>query len=137
MVCFSFCFYHGQSFVADEKSATAKVLSGTRDIGACLFSTLESHFSVAVEGDRFFTGNKSLYNEQCNYLCERLKTTISSIVVHDAPFLEEKKLESPLHSCKYKVAAWFQVSRFNLPIFLFLFTLTIGCFMSSCWIFTL
>ncbi|CAI9115993.1 OLC1v1017027C1 [Oldenlandia corymbosa var. corymbosa] len=119
-----------QSFVADEKCTTAKLLSDTKDIGTCLFSTLESHFANPIKGDRFST-DKSLFNKQCNHLCEKLKSTISSIVVPDASFHDGDNLSSPPYGFKNKVAAWFPVSKFNLPIFFLLFTLIISCIISS------
>nr|XP_027091553.1 kinesin-like protein KIN-7N [Coffea arabica] len=100
-----------QTFVADEKSPTAKLLSSTRDIGICLFSTLESHFSVTADGNRLSTADNSLLQEQCNLLRERLLSTISSLVLFDAPILNQENSRSPPYNCKYKglgeeIASW-------------------------------
>ncbi|KAL3505041.1 hypothetical protein ACH5RR_034882 [Cinchona calisaya] len=102
-----------QTFVADEKSRSAQLLSCTRDICTCLFSTLESHFSMAVDNHKFSSTNSSLSQEQCNLLCNKLKSTISSLVLYDAPILDEESFRSPEYSCKYKgwtlgeeIASW-------------------------------
>ncbi|KAK9270679.1 hypothetical protein L1049_026261 [Liquidambar formosana] len=91
-----------QSFVADEKSSTTKLLSGTSEIGTIFFSTLETHFSMAMDGHRTFTGNDSLIQEQCKVLCERLNNTIRSLVLSEASTIEDKRVENSLCCCKYK-----------------------------------
>lgn len=102
-----------ENFVADDKSAVAKLLSGTRDIGIYLFSTLESHFSTAVDGHKFFTGNNSFPEEESKLLCERLNSTISSLILYDAPTTEQEHLTSAQYGCKHKgpnlgmeIASW-------------------------------
>ncbi|CAK9167529.1 unnamed protein product, partial [Ilex paraguariensis] len=84
-----------QDFAADDKFSTAKVLSCASEIGTCLFSTLESHFSMAMDDHRTSTENRSSVREQCNIICERLNGTVTSLVLSDAQILKDD-------GCRYK-----------------------------------
>lgn len=104
----------------------AKLLSGTRDIGICLFSTLESHFATAVDGHKFFTENNSFSEEQSKLLCEGLSCMISSVILYDEPTTEEEHLRSTQYDCKNKVAGKLQISRYHLSFVVLFFILTLG-----------
>ncbi|XVF39773.1 hypothetical protein PTKIN_Ptkin01aG0059400 [Pterospermum kingtungense] len=87
-----------QSSASDGKS-TAKLLSGTSEIGTALFSTLETHISKAIDGHRSSSGNDSLIQECNKVLSETLKSTITSLILLETAGTEVK---SPLCSCKIK-----------------------------------
>ncbi|KAH9659247.1 kinesin-like protein KIN-7N [Citrus sinensis] len=54
-----------KSFAADGESSTAKKLVSISEIGSSLFSTLETNFLMAMDGDKSFSKNDSLVREQC------------------------------------------------------------------------
>ncbi|KAH9699119.1 kinesin-like protein KIN-7N [Citrus sinensis] len=54
-----------KSFAADGESSTAKKLVSISEIGSSLFSTLETNFLMAMDGDKSFSNNDSLVREQC------------------------------------------------------------------------
>ncbi|XP_059631167.1 kinesin-like protein KIN-7N [Cornus florida] len=91
-----------QSFVADEKSATAKSLSSTSEIGSHLFSSLETHLSLAMDGPKTSTMNNSLIQEQCKKVGDNLNSTITSIVLSEAPALKDEHVGNPVYSSEYK-----------------------------------
>ncbi|XP_058222021.1 kinesin-like protein KIN-7N isoform X2 [Rhododendron vialii] len=91
-----------QSFVTDEKSSASKLLSSTSEIGTSLFSTLETHFSMAIESQRTSTGNNILVEEQSKMLCERVNSTIKSLVLSESPKNEDKLSRSLLCNWDYK-----------------------------------
>ncbi|XP_062164418.1 kinesin-like protein KIN-7N [Alnus glutinosa] len=70
-----------QSFVSDEESSTAKLLSSTSEIGKSLLTTLETHFSMAMDDNSSFTGNNSLIQEQRKMLYEKFNSTITGLVL--------------------------------------------------------
>ncbi|KAF8404845.1 hypothetical protein HHK36_009734 [Tetracentron sinense] len=91
-----------QSFVADEKSSTAKLLSGISEIGINLISTVETHFSTAMDGHRILTGESSPIQEQREVLFEKLNNTITTLVSSQAPNVEDKCLRNTLYSFEHK-----------------------------------
>lgn len=115
-----------QNFVANEKSATAKLLSTTSEIGTCLFATLESHFSVAMHSDKSSAGNNSSIEAQRIKLYDKLNRTISSLVLSE----DENSGNQPLSS-QYKVAAQSQFSRSHLLILTCFSILTMGYYLLS------
>lgn len=119
-----------QNFVADDKSVTAKLLSGTRDIGNYLFSTLESHLSTSVDGNRLSNGNNSFSEEQTKVLFERLNSMISSLVLDDAQSPMEEYSGVAPYSCKHKVAAKLQIPRCHFRFLILFFILMIGYLMT-------
>lgn len=107
-----------QSFISDGKSSSAKLLSSMSEIGASLFTILETHFSTALESP--FPGTDYLIQEQHKVLCERMKITIRSLVSSESPSLEEDNATNTLCGCDHKVAACSQLSRHNsLVVILF------------------
>ncbi|KAH9699118.1 kinesin-like protein KIN-7N [Citrus sinensis] len=58
-----------KSFAADGESSTAKKLVSISEIGSSLFSTLETNFLMAMDGDKSFSNNDSLVREQCKVVC--------------------------------------------------------------------
>ncbi|GAA0159238.1 hypothetical protein LIER_16063 [Lithospermum erythrorhizon] len=85
-----------QTFIADDKSGAAKLLSSSCEIGASLFSVLESHFSIDDEE------HKSM-STTAEDICKRLNSTIYNLVISDAPLLEEEIGKDPPADCKTKV----------------------------------
>ncbi|KAG8377453.1 hypothetical protein BUALT_Bualt08G0034600 [Buddleja alternifolia] len=103
-----------QSFIADEKSGTAQILSTTSEVGACLFSTLESHLSMSMDGKRPYPMNDYSIRERCDMLRQQLNTAISSLVLSNAPTLNDEYKEDFLCSSNIKgtlgrqIACWKQ-----------------------------
>ncbi|XP_010273488.1 PREDICTED: kinesin-like protein KIN-7N isoform X2 [Nelumbo nucifera] len=89
-----------QSFVADEKSSTAKLLSSTSDIAVCLFSTLETHFSMDKDGCSVLSGENSPIQEQWKVLVEKLKSAATTLASLQAPTSEHQHLMVPVHTSK-------------------------------------
>ncbi|CAA3005562.1 kinesin KIN-7N [Olea europaea subsp. europaea] len=100
-----------QDFVADERSATAEILSTTTEIGLSFFSTLEAHFLMAMDGQRSHVKNYSI-QEQCTMLRKRLNSTISSLILSDSPNIKDERLKDFPNSSKHKgtlgeeIASW-------------------------------
>ncbi|XP_041021445.1 kinesin-like protein KIN-7N isoform X2 [Juglans microcarpa x Juglans regia] len=117
-----------QSFVFDEKSTSAKLLSSTSEIGMCLFRTLETHFSMGMDDHIPFTGNNSLIQEQRKVLYEKLNSTITSLVLSQTPTAENEQLEAKQCSCENKVVAWSQLSRFHALIMILFSIMLLGLF---------
>ncbi|CAL5415220.1 unnamed protein product [Camellia sinensis] len=113
-----------QSFVTNENSSTSKLLSSTSEIGTSLFSTLESHFSMVIDGQRRSSENNTVIQEQSKLLCERLSSTITSLVLSEAPMNDNNLSSNLLRNWEYKVAAWSPLSRSHLSI-LILFSILI------------
>lgn len=112
----------GQSFIPDEKTSAAKLVSSISEIGTSLFTTLETHFSVAFgEGQRSFSETSSLIQEQREVLSERLNSTIKLLVSSERPSIENEQVRTSLCSCEHKVAAWSQLSRYY-PLVMILFS---------------
>ncbi|GAB4852400.1 hypothetical protein Ancab_016592 [Ancistrocladus abbreviatus] len=88
-----------ESCIADEKSFAAKLISSTSEIGANLFSSLESHFTMAIDGCRSFRVDNSLLQQQCKLLCERLNNTITLLASSEVQNAEEKEFRSAKCSC--------------------------------------
>ncbi|XP_051123669.1 kinesin-like protein KIN-7N isoform X2 [Andrographis paniculata] len=77
-----------QNYVSDDLSATAQILSTTSEVGTSLFSTLESHLLMAVDGKRTSLNDNSI-REQCNMLHQKLRNTVSSLILSDTPTLND------------------------------------------------
>lgn len=97
-----------QNFVANEKSATAKLLSTTSEIGTCLFATLESHFSVVMHSDKSSAGNNSSIEAQRIRLYDKLNRTISSLVLSEDENSGNQPLSSQNKDCTLggEIASW-------------------------------
>ncbi|CAB4296745.1 unnamed protein product [Prunus armeniaca] len=92
-----------QSFISDEKASAAKLVSSISEIGTSLFTTLETHFSVAFgEGQRSFSETSSLIQEQREVLSERLNNTIKLLVSSERPSIENEQVRTSLCSCEHK-----------------------------------
>ncbi|KAI8003257.1 Kinesin-like protein KIN-7N [Camellia lanceoleosa] len=91
-----------QSFVTNENSSTSKLLSSTSEIGTSLFSTLESHFSMVIDGQRRSSENNTVIQEQSKLLCERLSSTITSLVLSEAPMNDNILSSNLLRNWEYK-----------------------------------
>ncbi|KAL3371797.1 hypothetical protein AABB24_008367 [Solanum stoloniferum] len=97
-----------QNFVATDKSGMAKLLSTTNEIGTCLFSTLESHFSEAMDNDKSSTGNNSSIEAQHVKVYDKLNRTISSLVLSDDEISSNPSLGSQYKDCTLggEIACW-------------------------------
>ncbi|KAH6776338.1 P-loop containing nucleoside triphosphate hydrolases superfamily protein [Perilla frutescens var. hirtella] len=79
-----------QNVIADEKSATAQILSTTTEVGTSVFSTLESHLMMAMDGKRPSSLNDYSIQEQCNRLHQKLSGAVASLVSTDASTLGDE-----------------------------------------------
>lgn len=120
---------HAQNFIAEKKSPAAKLLSSIVEMGTSLFSTLETHFSMILDGGRRRCSTKDfLIQEEFQMLCERLHSTVSLLVSPKETNVEENPLRISLYSNKNKVAVQLQLSRRHLFIMIISFVLLlIGC----------
>lgn len=92
-----------QNFIAEKKSPAAKLLSSIVEMGTSLFSTLETHFSMILDGGRRRCSTKDfLIQEEFQMLCERLHSTVSLLVSPKETNVEENPLRIPLYSNKNK-----------------------------------
>ncbi|XP_043708094.1 kinesin-like protein KIN-7N [Telopea speciosissima] len=108
-----------QSFVADEKSMAAELLSSTREIGITLFSTLETHFGMATGGYEVATGESSLTREQQKVLLECLSNTITNLASSETPNVEHKYWGTAACISKYEVAASLQLLKCHSSFLIF------------------
>ncbi|KAH9699112.1 kinesin-like protein KIN-7N [Citrus sinensis] len=92
-----------KSFAADGESSTAKKLVSISEIGSSLFSTLETNFLMAMDGDKSFSNNDSLVREQCKVFCEKLKSTISALILSEKAPIDNKQGKNSPCSCNNKV----------------------------------
>ncbi|KAL3840502.1 hypothetical protein ACJIZ3_025093 [Penstemon smallii] len=105
-------FLNLENFLPDERSVSAQILSTTSELGTSLFSRLESHLSMAVDGKRPSPENDYSVQEQCNILQKRLNSTISSLVLSDTSTIKDEHREDILGSSKSKgtlgrqIACW-------------------------------
>ncbi|POO03725.1 Kinesin-like protein [Trema orientale] len=90
-----------QGFISDGKSSTAKLLSSMSEIGASLFTILETHFSLALNGNRPLE-NDNLIQEQHKVLSDRLKSTIISLVASETLSPQDENEKNPLCRCEHK-----------------------------------
>lgn len=103
--------------MSDGKLSAAEVLSTMSEIGVQLFDTLESHFSVDMDDGRSSTRNNALIHDQ-QWLHERLNAIITSLESSKSTITEKEQVGSPCCSCKLKVVAWPQISRYHSLIML-------------------
>lgn len=116
-----------QSSVDNEKSFAKNLLSSMTEIGGNLFSTLETHCRMAVDGHKTVSMDNSLLQDQCKILCERLNNTVAMLAASDA--------KSTLHGSDYKVVSRLNllISKFSSVFWVLFFILTLGytMFLSS------
>ncbi|KAL5558699.1 hypothetical protein UlMin_034910 [Ulmus minor] len=91
-----------QSLISDGKSSTLELLSSISDIGASLFTTLETHYSTTLDSQGSLMGDDSLIQEQHKMLCEKLNSTIKSLVSSESPRLQDDQVKNPLCTCEHK-----------------------------------
>ncbi|KAM5565915.1 kinesin-like protein KIN-7N [Rosa sericea] len=72
-----------QSYISDEKSSAAKLLSSITEIGTSLFTTLEADFSVPIADQRL------RIQEQHRVLSERLSSTVKLLVSSETLNIED------------------------------------------------
>ncbi|KAJ4848784.1 hypothetical protein Tsubulata_025768 [Turnera subulata] len=80
-----------QSFVPNEASSTAKLLSCTSEIGSRLLLNLQTHVSKAMDGQASFSWDDSLVQEECSTLSGRLKDLITSMVLSETSTIEDRQ----------------------------------------------
>ncbi|PIA57039.1 hypothetical protein AQUCO_00600041v1 [Aquilegia coerulea] len=74
-----------QSFVVDETSSSAKLLSSSSEIGINLLSNLEAHYSVAASTQRVLTEESFVQNQReelLKHVNDAISTLVSSQAVH-------------------------------------------------------
>ncbi|KAM1289284.1 hypothetical protein ACFX15_016098 [Malus domestica] len=92
-----------QSFISDEKSSVATLLSSISEIGTNIFTTLETHFSEAFDdGQRSFFASSSLIQEQHKVLSERLNSAVKLLVSSEPSSVENEQVRNSPCSSKYK-----------------------------------
>lgn len=84
----------------DERSANAQILSTISEVGKCLFSTLESHLVMAMDGNRPFPLSDSSIRDQCNILRQTLSGVISLLVLSDQSTLTD---DDKVSDCSSKI----------------------------------
>ncbi|XXG48855.1 hypothetical protein AAC387_Pa02g3189 [Persea americana] len=84
-----------QGFAADGKSQNVKLLSSTSDVGFHLFSTLEAHFSRAMDDDTTYIGDNSVTQHECKVLAEKVNAAIVDLVSSTALDSRDSHLSSP------------------------------------------
>ncbi|KAK6138866.1 hypothetical protein DH2020_027394 [Rehmannia glutinosa] len=103
-----------EDFIADEKSATAQILSTASEVGNCLFSTLESHLNMAMDGKKPSPSNDNSIRDLCNILHQKLSGAISSLVLSDQSTLNDEDKEDSVFRGNIKgnlggqIACWKQ-----------------------------
>ncbi|KAL1546870.1 kinesin-like protein KIN-7N [Salvia divinorum] len=103
-----------QKTVADEKSAVAQILATTTEVGTSLFSTLESHLLIAVDGKRPSPLNDCFVQEQYNMLHQKLSDAVYSLVSSDGSTMGDEHKENSHNSSNTKgtlggvIACWKQ-----------------------------
>lgn len=97
------------------------------EIGASLFTILEIHFSTALDGNGLL-GNDNIIQEQHKVLCERLQSTIKSLVSSEVLSLQDENEMNPICRCEHKVAAWSQLSRYHSFVMILIAAMLLGCF---------
>ncbi|XP_048503619.1 kinesin-like protein KIN-7N isoform X2 [Beta vulgaris subsp. vulgaris] len=91
-----------QSSVNDEKSFAKNLLTSLTEIGTNLFSTLETHCKMAVDGHKLSCRDTSLVQEPCKILCEQLNNSVAFLESPDAQSTMEKELTTGLYCSDYK-----------------------------------
>ncbi|KAL8152097.1 hypothetical protein V2J09_021905 [Rumex salicifolius] len=91
-----------QNSIADQKPFATQLISSTSEIGANLFSTLESHFKTAIDNHRSFSVDRSLLREQCTTVYEKLNKTVTFMEAAQEHKIEEKVSKSFQHSTNHK-----------------------------------
>ncbi|PHU20650.1 hypothetical protein BC332_11801 [Capsicum chinense] len=97
-----------QNFVATDKSGMVKLLSTTNEIGTCLFTALESHFSEDMDIDKSSAGNNSSIEVQHIKVYNKLNRTISSLVLSDDEISGNPPASSQYKDCTPggEIACW-------------------------------
>ncbi|KAK6939743.1 hypothetical protein RJ641_029274 [Dillenia turbinata] len=91
-----------QSYIADKKSCTAKLLASICEIGSDLFSSLENHFAKATNGEMQFVKNNSQIQEQRKVLLEKFNSTVKSLAtLHTSTPEVEQAVNCPA-ICRHK-----------------------------------
>ncbi|KAB2093299.1 hypothetical protein ES319_A02G087400v1 [Gossypium barbadense] len=115
-----------QRYTFDGKSSTAKLLRCICEIGSILFSTMETSISNTTDRHKLSSRNDSLIQEYNKMLSEKLKSTITSLILSETASSEDKQTKTPC-SCNFEVAAW---SRYHVSILVLFFVMILGYFVS-------
>ncbi|CAN1775928.1 Kinesin-like protein KIN-7N, partial [Linum perenne] len=106
-----------QSCALEAETSTARLLSGTREIGKTVLSNLENYISRAVDGGESIQKDDSAVEKELKMLSERSKAVASS---------EALKFQSGKKESESKVAAWSQSSRYHISILVIFFAFLLG-----------
>nr|KJB29411.1 hypothetical protein B456_005G098800 [Gossypium raimondii] len=113
-----------QRYTFDGKSSTAKLLRCISEIGSILFSTMETSISNTTDRHKLSSENDSLIQEYNKMLSEKLKSTITSLILSETASSEDKQTKTPC-SCNFEVVAW---SRYHVSILVLFFVMILGYF---------
>ena len=100
------------------------------EIGAHLFSTLEGHIAVNMDGQRSSTENCTVINGQQKMFRERIDNIIASLELSKTSIAEELEKKHKC-SCEHKVVVCSQISRYRSSIMVLFFVLFLGHLLSS------
>ncbi|MBA0681864.1 hypothetical protein Goari_023637 [Gossypium aridum] len=113
-----------QRYTFDGKSSTAKLLRCISEIGSILFSTMETSISNTTDRHKLSSGNDSLIQEYNKMLSEKLKSTITSLILSETASSEDKQTKTSC-SCNFEVVA---SSRYHVSILVLFFVMILGYF---------
>ncbi|MBA0828047.1 hypothetical protein Goarm_012771, partial [Gossypium armourianum] len=111
-----------QRYTFDGKSSTAKLLRCISEIGSILFSTMETSISNTTDRHKLSSGNDSLIQEYNKMLSEKLKSTITSLILSETASSEDTQTKTPC-SCNFEVVAW---SGYHVSILALFFVMILG-----------
>ncbi|XP_057794295.1 kinesin-like protein KIN-7N [Salvia miltiorrhiza] len=103
-----------QNIIADEKSAISQILATTTEVGTSLFSTLESHLLMAVDGKRPSSLDECFVQEQYTMLHQKLCAAVYSWVSSDGTTMGNEHKQNSTYSSNTKgtlggeIACWKQ-----------------------------
>lgn len=105
-------------YTFDGKPSTAKLLRCISEIGSILFSTLETSISNTTDRHKFSSGYDSLTQEYNKMPSEKLKSTITSLILSETASTEDKRTKN---------FAW---SRYQVSILVLFLVMVLGYFVS-------
>ncbi|CAN0905782.1 Kinesin-like protein KIN-7N [Linum grandiflorum] len=116
-----------QSCAPEREASTARLLSGTREIGKNVLSNLESYISRVMDGCESFQKDDSAVEEELKTLSERSKAIVTSLASSEAMKLQSREKDN-----ESKVAARSQSSRYHISILVIFFALLLGMSLLEC-----
>ncbi|CAN0905783.1 Kinesin-like protein KIN-7N [Linum grandiflorum] len=88
-----------QSCAPEREASTARLLSGTREIGKNVLSNLESYISRVMDGCESFQKDDSAVEEELKTLSERSKAIVTSLASSEAMKLQSREKDNESKEC--------------------------------------